>query len=256
MDRKQQISLAVSHWAAWAPGVTDYPSWHAWAEGKKTIDGPIAPDVQFVAPMTRRRLSGLSRMVFRVAVDCLAEQEDSTVYVFCSRYGEYRRSYGILTELAKGEPASAAAFSTSVHNTSASLFAIEKLDHSQSIATAGGEATLETAFVEAWSLLSDDAAPAVLVVYHDEPLPELYRDQPTTVENSAAFAMLLQLPNPGQNAVNLQLSWDTQKEIPAPHCTTSDPALEVLRLLLKGRDQVVVDTGRLAWTWSIGVAAA
>jgi hypothetical protein len=110
--------------------------------------------------------------------------------------------------------------------------------------------------VEAWSLLSDDAAPAVLVVYHDEPLPELYRDQPTTVENSAAFAMLLQLPNPGQNAVNLQLSWDTQKEIPAPHCTTSDPALEVLRLLLKGRDQVVVDTGRLAWTWSIGVAAA
>ena len=256
MTPQQQIALAVCRWAAWAPGVTDTPSWHAWAEGVRTINGPVAPDVRFVAPMMRRRLSGLSRMVFRVAVDCLADEEDSVAYVFCSRYGEYNRSYGLLTDLANGEPASAAAFSNSVHNTSASLFAIDRRDTSQSTAVAGGEATLETAFMEAWSLLSDGMAPRVLVVYHDEPLPELYRGQPTTVLNSAAFAMLLRLPDSGRDAIDLRLSWDPQEEIPAEPCTASDPALRVLGLLLKGGDPVVLDTHRLVWTWSTSDQAA
>ena len=257
MKSQQQITLSVCRWAAWAPGVTDTPSWHAWAEGGGTISGPVAPDVQFVAPMMRRRLSGLSRMVFRVAADCLADEENSIVYVFCSRYGEYNRSYGILTDLANREPASAAAFSNSVHNTSASLFAIDRRDTSQSTAVAGGEATLETAFMEAWSVLSDGMAGAALVVYHDEPLPELYRGQPTTVLNSAAFAMLLRLPDPERpdperNAIDLRLSWDPREEISAEPCTARDPALQVLALLLKGGDPVVLDTERLVWTWSTG----
>jgi hypothetical protein len=225
-------------------------------EGKQAISGPVAPDVQFVAPMARRRLSGLSRMAFRVAVDCLADEQDSVAYVFCSRYGEYNRCYGILTDLAKGDPASAAAFSNSVHNTAASLFAIERQDHAQSTAIAGGEATLEAGFMEAWCLLSDGIASSVLVVYHDEPLPELYLGQPTTVMNSAAFAMLLRLPERGRDAPNLQLSWRTQSEMPAGPCTVSDPALQVLRLLLKGGDPINLATERLIWTWIAGDEAA
>ncbi len=198
----------------------------------------------------RRRLSRLSRMAFRVATDCLAEEEDPIAYVFCSRYGEYHRSYGILKDLANGEPASASAFSMSVHNTSASLFAIENRDSSQFTAVAGGEATLEAAFMEAWCLLRDDAASTVLVVYHDEPLPELYRDQATTVFNSAAFAMLLRLPDGARDAIDLRLSWDAKTEETAAPCRASDPALQVLGLLLKGGDPVFFDTGRLLWTWS------
>jgi len=256
MKSEQQITLAVCRWSAWAPGVTDTASWHGWAAGEKIISGPVAPDVKFVAPMARRRLSALSRMVFRTAVDCLADEEEATAYVFCSRYGEFNRSYGILSGLAKGETVSAAAFSNSVHNTSASLFAIEKRDHSQSTAIAGGEATLEAGFMEAWCLLSDEMASKVLLVYHDEPLPALYRGQPTTVINSAAFAMLLRLPEPGQEAIDLRLSWCAREEKPAAPCTASDPALQVLRLLLKGGDPVVHDAERLVWTWSTGDEAA
>ena len=230
----------------------------------KTISGPVAPDVQFVAPMARRRLSGLSRMVFRTAVDCLADEEGdqevneegSVAYVFCSRYGEYNRSFGILTDLANGEPASAAAFSNSVHNTSASLFAIEKQDHSQSTTVAGCEATLEAGFMEAWCLLSDGIASSVLVVYHDEPLPKLYQGQPTTVVNSAAVAMLLRLPEPGQDAIELRLSWGAHDDMPAPPITAPDPALQVLSLLLKGGDPVVHDAERLVWIWSTDDEAA
>lgn len=256
MEAQQSISLAVCRWSAWAPGVTDIAAWHGWAEGENPISGPVAPDVKFVAPMARRRLSGLSRMVFRVAVDCLADEQESIAYVLCSRYGEYNRSYGILNELAKGEPASATAFSNSVHNTSASLFAIEKQDHAQSTAIAGGEATLEAGFMEAWSLLSDGIASAVLVVYHDEPLPDLYQRQPTTVINSAAFAMLLRLPESGGNATNLRLSWRAQQDASAGPCAVSDPALQVLRLLLKDDGPVDLDTERLIWSWSANHEAA
>ena len=180
----------------------------------------------------------------------IADEDGSVDFVFCSRYGEYNRSYGILTDLANGEPVSAAAFSNSVHNTSVSLLAIEKQDTSRSTAVAGCEATLETAFIEAWSVLNDALATAVLVVYHDEPLPEIYRDQPTTVFNSAAFAMLLRLPDPGRDAMELQLSWDSHADYPAEPCTSLDPALQVLGLLLKGGAPVMLNTERLIWAWS------
>lgn len=250
METQQSLSLAVCRWSSWAPGVTDPVAWHHWVEGGTDISGPVAPDVKFVAPLARRRLSGLSRMVFRVAVDCLADEQESIAYVLCSRYGEYNRSHGILNELAKGEPASATAFSNSVHNTSASLFAIEKQDHAQSTAISGGEATLEAGFMEAWCLLSDGIAPAVLLVYHDEPLPDLYQGQPTTVINSSAFAMLLRLPEPGGDATNLRLSWRAQHDTSAGPCAVSDPALQVLRLLLKDDGPFDLETERLIWSWS------
>lgn len=252
MESDHQIKLSVCRWAAWAPGLTSRPAWHAWATGARTITGPVSPDVQFVAPMMRRRLSRLSRMAFRVAADCLTEVEDPVAYVFCSRYGEYGRSYEILRDLANCEPASAAAFSMSVHNTSVSLFAIEQQDSSPSNAIASGEATLEAAFLEAWSLLSDSAASTVLVVYHDEPLPELYQSQETTVSNSAAFAMLLRLPDADRDAIDLSLAWGESAGKPA---LPSDPALRVLDLLLKDGDPVVLDTGRLIWTWSTDTAS-
>lgn len=252
MNSQQQIDLAVCRWSAWAPGLVDQASWHGWAEGRETISGPVAPDVRFVAPLARRRLSGLSRMVFRAAADCLADEQGPVSYVMCSRWGEFDRSFGILTGLAKGEAVSAAAFSNSVHNTSASLFTIEKQDHSQSTALAGGDATLEAGFIEAWCQLNDGLAPSVLVVYHDDPLPELYRGQPSTVVHSAAFAMLLRLPRPGQDAIDLRLSWAPRGAAPGTPSTVPDPALEVLRLLLNGGDPVVFDRERLAWTWSIG----
>ena len=195
-------------------------------------------------------------MVFRVAVDCLAEEDESVAYVFCSRYGEYNRSYRILTGLANDEPVSAAAFSNSVHNTSASLFSIEQKDTSRSTAVAGCDSTLETAFIEALSLLSDGIARAVLVVYHDEPLPEIYHDQQTTVSNGAAFAMLLRLPEPARKGIELTLSWGSQQDAPAELRTAVDPALQVLGLLLKGGNPVVFDTERLAWTWSTNGKAA
>jgi hypothetical protein len=255
-NTQQQIELSVTNWAAWAPGLPDKSAWYAWADGEKqTILEPDEPDVKFVAPLMRRRLSSLSRMAFRVATDCLNSEHRPASIVFCSRYGEYRRSFEILKNLAAAEPASAAAFSMSVHNTAASLFAIENKQTRPTNAIAGGDATLETAFLEAGSLLNEHPAASVLVVYHDEPLPELYRNQPTTVMNRLAFAMLLQQPSATRNTIDLGLSWGTDRSASKLPKTPLDPALRVLKLLLRGGAPVILDTGRLMWTWKARNAA-
>lgn len=195
-------------------------------------------------------------MAFRVAANCLDGSVNSASFVFCSRYGEYSRSFGILEGLASGEPASAAAFSMSVHNTATSLFSIETSDNSTSTALAGGEATLETGFLEAWSLLMNHTANAVLLVYHDECLPELYRMQPTTVDHDAAFAMLLKRPDETGGCAELSLEWGTGGKNTETAGTVPDQALEIVRLLSQGDGSCSIDAGRLIWTWSIDSAAA
>src|SRR3546814_2251974 len=67
MNAADSAALAVSCWAAYAPGLPDRASWHEWAAGKKSIAGPADPDVSFVKPLLRRRLSPLNRMAFYVA---------------------------------------------------------------------------------------------------------------------------------------------------------------------------------------------
>jgi hypothetical protein len=205
--------------------------------------------------MLRRRLSNLSRMTFRVATDCLADEKTSPVQLFCSRYGEYGRKYNILSSLSSGESPSAMAFSMSVHNTSASLFSIDRQDTANSTSLAGGEATLETAFVEAWSLLTAGEASSVLVVYHDEPLPEIYREQITTVAHPAAIALLLRLPNTAEETLRVTLDWSVKDQDTQMAEPLLDPALRVLRLILSGGDSVTNDTGRLIWNWGQNSAA-
>lgn len=256
MDARNSIELAVSCWSAWAPGLTDETAWREWAGGRKEIEGPDKPDVNFVKPMMRRRLSSLTRMAFRVAADCLAEEDSSPVHIFCSRYGEYGRTYNILTGLSNEEPVSALAFSMSVHNTSASLFSIDRRDTALSVSLAGGEMTLETAFVEAWSLLTAGDTSSALVVYHDEPLPVIYDRQITTVAHPAAFALLLRLPEMAVKVSRLTLDWSERRPGAKTAEPVVDPALQVLRLLLERGDPVTFDTGRLVWKWSQNAATA
>src|SRR3546814_2016240 len=145
-------------------------SWHEWAAGKKSIAGPADPDVSFVKPLLRRRLSPLNRMAFYVASSCMPEGE-TPFCIFCSRYGEYARAFEILNSMAGGEPVSPNAFSLSVHNTVSSLFSIARGDRTHSTAMAAGASTLEGGFLEASGLLAE--APAASALRSEEHTSEL-----------------------------------------------------------------------------------
>jgi hypothetical protein len=244
------IELSVQRWAAWAPGIADAAGWRRWAQGEAVIVGPVRPEVSFVAAMQRRRLSELSRIAFAVAASCCPDglgPEPS--FVFGSRYGEYPRTFEVLQDLARQASASPAAFSMSVHNTAASQFSIHRRDRSPYTALAAGETTLETAFVEAWAQLADKAGGTAVVVYHDQPLPALYRHQAPSAVDGLALGMLLALPSGGARPT-LGLTWCPSPAQPAPARRDFDPVLAVIRLLLVGGAAVTQDTGRLVWTWT------
>jgi hypothetical protein len=242
------VELAVRRYAAWAPGLAEPAEWVAWAGGARSIGGDGKPELGFVEPLLRRRLSGLSRMAIRVAEDCLAGDAAPDVYVFCSRYGEYGRSFAVLQEIDRNEPPSPMAFSMSVHNTASSLYAMARHDMSPSVSIASGKATLESGFIEAWARLRSGEAKSVLLVYHDEPLPDVYRSQKTSVRHAAAFGMLLASIDTAEPTLRLGLQWrrgstpDTVEPV--------DPALEVLRLMCRCSGSFELRDGRLDWTWN------
>ena len=259
MDEKSSdgVALAVVRWSAWAPGLSTPAAWEKWAAG--ALDpSPHAekPDVSFVPAMLRRRLSSLSRTVFHVAATCLDGEAPPDAYVYCSRYGEYERSFEILSGLAQHETVSPAAFSHSVHNTSASLFSIAREDPAPYTALAAGAATLESAFLEAWTLLKSGEAGRVLLICHDEPLPPLYKEQETNVTLNCALALLLQPCKTDFDADQLEVSWQGSPVGSPLPLKADDPALQVVRLLINGGEPFKNDTGRLIWQWTKRARAA
>ncbi len=243
------VELAVRRWAAWPPGIAAATG----PERPSRDEAPARPDVGFVAPLQRRRLSDVTRMAFAVAAQCLEQDardpdEAAPAFVFCSRYGEYAESFESLQQVVREQPVSPTAFSMSVHNTAASQLAMHRRDRSPCTALAGGEATLETAFVEAFAQIAETGGP-VMVVYHDEPLPALYHEQQTTVRSSLALALLLARPAAGGGERRLRLAWRPGAPGTAGR-EDADPVRAVIRLLRHGGAPVTQDTGRLVWTWS------
>jgi hypothetical protein len=130
-------------------------------------------DLSFMDRQHRRRLSTTSRLALTAYHRC---NQDLVAYrtVFASRYGEYSRTFGILTDLAAGEPASPAAFSVSVHNVPAGVLGIATHNTAASNTVAAGAASLEAGFVDAATQLIETCEDVILV-FVDEPLPALYR---------------------------------------------------------------------------------
>jgi len=147
-----------------------------------------APDVAFVEPLVRRRLSRLARGCFHCARR-LAPPAEVRV-VFASQHGEAERTLGILQELAAGSEISPAHFSMSVHNAVPGLWSILTGDHAGASAVAAGPETFALGLVEALAALAAEPALPVLYLYGDDRLPELWAQG---------------VPQPGPHAVALLL---------------------------------------------------
>ena len=248
---QHRIEVSVANWSAWAPGLSTRADWQAWARGEKDFgDAGEKPPCAFVKPMLRRRMSRLSRMALEVAEAC-REEDARPFHVFCSRYGEYARTTEILFAMARGEPMSPAAFSQSVHNTSAGLFTISHQDTAPSTTVAAGEATLEAGFLEAYTALSTGMTKEALVVYHDEPLDALYGKTEPALPAPLAAAFLLRLPRNKEETV-LQLECTSAQKAASGEV---HPVLQVIRLMTGAAERAQAPTPRLVWEWQRCAAA-
>ena len=151
----------------------------------------LLPDVRFVEPMLRRRLSPLAKMMLRVAYDCARDVPDVRI-VYASRHGELTRTTTMLDSLAVKEELSPTLFSMSVLNASAGLFSILQKNTAPSTAISAGRASFGYGLLEACLQLAQKPAQPVLFVYADEPAPAIYQTAEPPDTNAHALALLLE----------------------------------------------------------------
>lgn len=155
----------------------DFVAWRATAETPK-------PDVSFVPPLERRRLTGVERAALGVA--WRVRPADEVPVVFASRWGEIGVTAKLMRQFhAEGEM-SPAGFSASVHNAAPGVFSLLTKNHAPYTAIAARDRSLEAGLLEALAL----CAPVVFV-YAEEATPDLYADAFPDPQAGCAVALRL-----------------------------------------------------------------
>lgn len=184
----------MSKTAAWRLPVA---KWIAWDSGSKS---GAAPDLGFIEPLLRRRLSPLARAALHVANAC-CDGYQSVRFVYASRHGELGRTVELLRNLVHNEPLSPTTFSLSVLNSAAGVFAIARSDHAPATAIAAGRESFGFGLLEAYTRHRLDPATPVLYVYADAPAPDPIGSQPGDPGGILAVAMLIDSASSGGLAV-------------------------------------------------------
>ena len=153
-----------------------------WSESDETP----RPDVSFVPPMERRRLTQLEKAALSVAWRATDGKIDCPV-VFASRWGEIGTTLKLIRQMHDEGEMSPAGFSNSVHNAAPGHLSVLAKNTAPYTAIAAGPDTYEMGRLEALSR----GPGRVLFVYAEETTPALYRPHFPDVRKASAVAMLL-----------------------------------------------------------------
>jgi hypothetical protein len=149
-----------------------------------------APDVAYVEPMTRRRLSRLARAVLDCAGRCQTSAGDLRV-VAASRHGELARTLSQLEDIAAGAELSPTAFSLSVHNATAGLLSIIRRNRAPMSAVAAGEETFGWGLLDAHAAFKASPDEPVLYLYGDDVLPGSLNEFADSADGLLAIGVLI-----------------------------------------------------------------
>ena len=234
------VTFSIGQWRAWAPEMRDGESWMQWAQHPYC---PLAdhesPQLGFLTPMQRRRLSPMARMVF----DCawpLADQRPPMPLVFASQHGETTRSFSLLQAMGRHEGLSPTSFGLSVHNAIAGMWSIVRGDKTESIALSVNSDGLEHAFLEAAFLLRRGARAALVVLAEERP-PPAYLPWIDDVPFSYAVAFRI------ERGTQWRLERATDDSSFPQHWPNS---LNFVRHLCLGSETIRHSSGDRHWLWT------
>ena len=161
-------------------------------------DNESLPDVSFVPPMARRRMTDLEKIAIGIAHRVAPENTDYQM-VFASRFGEWRQTIKLIRQFHDESEMSPAGFSNSVHNAAAGAFSVMMKNKNSYISVAAGARTLENGILA--TLISEKP---VLFVYAEEHSPDIY----TPFLNAAvpAHGLAFMLTNDGAR----KIKWTAQ----------------------------------------------
>ena len=177
--------------------IDDFIIWHE-------NDNEKLPDVSFVPPMMRRRMTRLEKIAIGLAGRIAPQTQNYTV-VFASRFGEWEQTIQLIRQFHSDKEMSPAGFSNSVHNAAAGAFSLLTKNTNTYTSIAAGDNTLEMAVLKA--LTSDGD---VMVVFAGEHSPEIYNSVLKEPQN--AFGLAVMLKTDGLRKIKV-LSGDAQADI-------------------------------------------
>ena len=162
--------------------VASYAAWRSEVEG---ADGTVAkPDVSFIPPLERRRLTGVERAALAVAWQ--VRPEGDVPVVFASRWGEIGVTVKLMTQFHADREMSPAGFSASVHNAAPGAFSLLTHNHAPYTAIAARERSLEAGLLEALT------QGAVVFVFAEEATPAFYAPAFGPLQPACALAVRLE----------------------------------------------------------------
>ena len=141
-------------------------SFEHFAVWRATEEAP-KPDVSFVPPLDRRRLTGVERAALSVAWHVKSDAE--LPVVFASRWGEIGVTVKLMKQFHADGEMSPAGFSASVHNAAPGAFSLLTKNHAPYTAIAARERSLEAGLLETLALRRE-----AIFVYAEEATPEFY----------------------------------------------------------------------------------
>lgn len=236
------MDFFIQSWLFW-PAVTGQNT----TISETAADGYDWPGLPQVPTMQRRRLSPLTKIAFHVAFS--QPISSTTPLVFASRHGDLHKTLELLRDVATQQPLSPTQFALSVHNAIAGQYSIFSQHQAEHSSVAAGDSSLHYALLEAFAMLQEADCPEVLVVYADQPVPEVY--QCFTKQPAAPVAMALLLSNKQGIPVSLQHQ-------PATAEAVVEEAQSLQAFLLSDAADCNIPTSRVNWHWQrrVHVAAA
>jgi hypothetical protein len=197
--------------------------------------------------MIRRRLSKLTKLAFEVAltvnpVDDTSSDQQPIDTIFASRHGDLHKTLGLLQQVAHQEALSPTQFALSVHNAIIGQLSLFCQNRAGSNAIAAGVDSLHYAVLEAAARLHiETELEQVLVLYADEPVPEVYQTFCQEPAQPVALALLLSR-NQGE-----KLSFQRQS-MPSQEATEQQP-LQLLPFLQRQVDTLGIAGRQCQWLW-------
>ena len=151
----------------------------------RTSEANPKPDVSFIPPMERRRLTGVERAALSVAWRVRPEGE--VPVVFASRWGEIGVTVKLMQQFHLEGEMSPAGFSASVHNAAPGAFSLLTGNHAPYTAIAARERSLEAGLLETLAL-----GRSAVFVFAEEATPEFYAPDFGPLQCACALAVRLE----------------------------------------------------------------
>lgn len=159
------------------------------AEWTASADTP-KPDVSFVPPMERRRLTSVEKAALSVAWKVYPAGERIPI-IFASRWGEIGTTVKLMRQMHDEGEMSPAGFSNSVHNAAPGHFSLLTKNTAPYTAIAAGPDSYAMGLLEASTYPGK-----VVFVYAEEETPEFYRPYFKDIQAAHAVALLIDNTKP------------------------------------------------------------